>query len=54
MRADKRLAVFCLIVIAIVCAGMKLETYWNCSLKKGGWGGDCWSIPSPFTPPQMP
>ena len=51
MTSDNRLAVFCLIVIAIVCAGLKLEKYWDCRLKKGGWRGDCWYVFSSVTLP---
>jgi hypothetical protein len=51
MKADNRLAVFCLVALALLVLGLTIENYWNCriielrSMKHcephfvGKWGG---------------
>jgi hypothetical protein len=32
MKADNRLAVFCLVALALLVFGLTIENYWNCRL----------------------
>jgi hypothetical protein len=50
MKADSRLAVFCLIVLAILIAGIMVEKFWDCRLK-GRSEQACLFIPAPYTTP---
>jgi hypothetical protein len=50
MKADNRLAVFCLVVLSIIIAGIMVEKFWDCRLK-GGAEEACLFTPAPYTPP---
>ena len=51
MKADNRLAVFCLIVLAILIAGIMVEKFWDCRLNMGRSEWACLFAPVPYTPP---
>ena len=51
MKADNRLAVFCLIVLAIVIAGIMVEQFWDCRLNKRLSEWACLFTPAPYTVP---
>jgi hypothetical protein len=34
MKKESRIALFCLVVIALILAGFMVEAYWNCRLVK--------------------
>jgi hypothetical protein len=50
MKADNRLAVFCLVVLSIIIAAIMVEKFWDCRLK-GGAEEACLFTPAPYTPP---
>ena len=51
MKADNRLAIFCLIVLAIVIAGIMVEKFWDCRLHKGLPQSVCLFTPAPYSVP---
>ena len=51
MKADNSLAVFCLIVLALLIAGIMVEKFWDCRLNKGGSEWACLFVPAPYTAP---
>jgi hypothetical protein len=51
MKADQRLAVFCLVVLAILIAGIMVEKFWDCRLTKGLSESDCLFTSAPYTAP---
>jgi hypothetical protein len=34
MKAENRFAIFCLVVLAVLTAGVMLEKFWDCRLKQ--------------------
>jgi hypothetical protein len=38
---DSRIAAFCLVVIAVLIAGIMVETYWDCRLLRNGSVAQC-------------
>ena len=51
MEKDSRLAVVCLIVLAIVLAGIMVEKFWDCRLTKGLSQADCLFTAAPYSVP---
>jgi hypothetical protein len=51
MKADSRLAVFCLVCFAILIAGIMVEKFWDCRLTKGLTESECLFTPAPYTVP---
>jgi hypothetical protein len=51
MKSDNRLAVFCLIVLAILIAGIMVEKFWDCRLHKGLSEWACLFTPAPYSVP---
>jgi hypothetical protein len=50
MKADSRLAAFCLVCFAILIAGIMVEKFWDCGLK-GLSESACLFTPAPYTLP---
>jgi len=51
MKADSRLAVFCLVCFAILIAGIMVEKYWDCRLRTKLSQNECLFTPAPYTVP---
>jgi hypothetical protein len=51
MKADQRVAVFCLVVLAVLIAGIMVEKFWDCRLTKGLSESACLFTPVPYTVP---
>lgn len=51
MKADGRLAVFCLVCFAILIAGIMVEKYGDCRLTTKLSQNECLFTPAPYTVP---